>query len=101
MTGQTIPEEARKAGAKALLDEGGGPGNSYHSWRCEHPDRYGPCSCVEEVVDLILTAAAPFLLAEMTRIAAVNGGLYRSAEEELTLLRGLLAVPATTPDVQR
>jgi hypothetical protein len=32
---------------RALIDEGAGPGKSLHSWRCEYPDRYGPCDCVE------------------------------------------------------
>lgn len=22
-----------------------------HSWRCEHPDRYGPCKCFEDCID--------------------------------------------------
>jgi len=22
-----------------------------HSWRCAHPDRYGRCSCFQELVD--------------------------------------------------
>lgn len=24
--------------------------SSIHSWRCEHPDRYGPCTCFAELV---------------------------------------------------
>lgn len=24
--------------------------SSIHSWRCEHPDRYGPCDCFAELV---------------------------------------------------
>lgn len=24
--------------------------SSIHSWRCEHPDRYGECSCFAELV---------------------------------------------------
>lgn len=24
--------------------------SSIHSWRCEHPDRYGECSCFQELV---------------------------------------------------
>lgn len=73
MTGDTTPisDEARKAAAKALLDEGGGPGNSFHSWRCEYPDRYGPCDCVQEVADSILAVAAPLLVsAEAERLQA-------------------------------
>lgn len=26
-------------------------GDGIHSWRCEHPDRYGHCNCFNEVVD--------------------------------------------------
>jgi hypothetical protein len=26
---------------------------AFHSWRCRYPDRYGPCTCFEELmVDL-------------------------------------------------
>lgn len=25
--------------------------SSIHSWRCEHPDRYGECSCFADLVD--------------------------------------------------
>jgi hypothetical protein len=42
--------------ADVLLNEGGAPGSSIHSWRCEHPDRYGPCRCVTEVAGEIVTA---------------------------------------------
>lgn len=42
-------ERAAEVLAKTLTDEGGAPGSSLHSWRCEHPDRYGECSCVLEV----------------------------------------------------
>lgn len=24
---------------------------SIHSWRCEYPDRYGPCGCFAELTD--------------------------------------------------
>lgn len=27
-----------------------------HSWRCEYPDRYGPCSCLDELVDDLVRA---------------------------------------------
>ena len=26
-------------------------GDGIHSWRCEHPDRYGECKCFEECLD--------------------------------------------------
>lgn len=35
--------------ASGLAEEGAGQGSSLHSWRCEHPDVYGPCTCVAEV----------------------------------------------------
>lgn len=25
-----------------------------HGWRCNHPDIYGPCSCVDEFTDDLL-----------------------------------------------
>jgi hypothetical protein len=38
---------------KILLAEGAAPGNSIHGWRCQHPDRYGPCTCVRDLAALI------------------------------------------------
>ena len=32
------------------------PGNSLHSWRCEYPDRYGECACVEEMITDLLAS---------------------------------------------
>lgn len=37
-----------------INSEGGGPGSSLHSWRCEYPDRYGPCDCVESLAQEIV-----------------------------------------------
>jgi hypothetical protein len=36
----------------AMLKEGldGTENQSYHSWRCQHPDRYGPCDCFTTLV---------------------------------------------------
>ena len=42
--------------AKVINDEGGAPGNSLHSWRCEYPDRYGACGCVDQTAQMILDA---------------------------------------------
>ena len=37
--------------------EGGLPGSSLHSWRCEYPlDQEGSCGCVEGVADEIVLA---------------------------------------------
>ena len=62
-----LPPAAVAAAAKALLDEGGGPGNGIHSWRCEHPDRYGPCDCVNEVTRSMLAAAFAVIDRERSR----------------------------------
>ncbi len=43
----------------ALENEGCKPGNSIHSWRCEHPDRYGECDCCTEVARAVLAALRP------------------------------------------
>lgn len=57
----------RAAVAKALTDEGAGPGNSIHGWRCEHPDRYGPCDCVAEVAEVVVATVLPLVAAEHDR----------------------------------
>lgn len=40
---------------RILVENGLEPGFSLHSWRCEHPDRYGECDCVhilaEDIAD--------------------------------------------------
>lgn len=50
----TPPLDDREKVTRVLHDEGCGPGNSIHGWRCEHADRYGPCDCVDELADTIL-----------------------------------------------
>lgn len=59
MTGTTIiqaDDATVQKVAQVINDEGGRPGNSIHSWRCEYPDRYSPCGCVETTAKLILAA---------------------------------------------
>ncbi len=46
---------------RVLLDEGGVVGSSLHSWRCEYPDRYGPCNCIPEVAGECADALASLL----------------------------------------
>jgi hypothetical protein len=48
--------EALPVIVKVLTDEGGAPGNSLHSWRCEYPDRYGECDCLTQTAESILAA---------------------------------------------
>lgn len=33
-----------------LTDKPGEFDSSIHSWRCEHPETYGPCDCFQELV---------------------------------------------------
>lgn len=32
---------------RTFVEYGDEAGRGIHSWRCEYPDRYGPCDCVE------------------------------------------------------
>lgn len=41
---------------RVLTEWGMADGGDPHSWRCSHPDRYGPCTCVDEITS-DLTAA--------------------------------------------
>lgn len=58
----------REALAKMLIREGAAPGGSVHSWRCDYPDIYGPCDCVEQLADEIL--ASDWLAAHVARARA-------------------------------
>lgn len=49
-------EERVAAVVKVLTDNGGAPGNSLHSWRCEYPERYGKCDCLEQTAAEIIAA---------------------------------------------
>lgn len=37
-----------------LEAEGLSPNSDFHSWRCSHPDRFGECTCVEELAEAIM-----------------------------------------------
>lgn len=41
---------------EVLIQEGAAPGNSLHGWRCEYPERYGACDCVEQTAREIVQA---------------------------------------------
>lgn len=62
-----ISPEIVKTAAATLVAEGGAPGSSIHSWRCEHPERYGSCNCVTMTVEEILKAVEPLMRAEILR----------------------------------
>jgi hypothetical protein len=48
---EAIEKVMRGAG---LSDEPQQFDSSIHSWRCEHPDRYGKCSCFQELAAELL-----------------------------------------------
>lgn len=52
-------DAAVQAAHAELIANGASPGSGIHSWRCEHPDLYGPCACVDEVARDVVTAAWP------------------------------------------
>lgn len=56
LRGCAVSDGLAEVVAQVLLDEGGGPGSSLHSWRCEYPDRYGPCTCVADTADILADA---------------------------------------------
>jgi hypothetical protein len=47
--------------AVEAASQGMGPGGSIHGWRCEYPDRYGPCDCIAEVSADLATVAVETL----------------------------------------
>jgi hypothetical protein len=71
-------ERVAEALARGLLDEGAGPGNSLHSWRCEYPDRYGPCDCVTGVAQELAQA----LLAPGGVVAGMVAEAWAGASDE-------------------
>lgn len=49
---KSVQESVRRSRLRRVLIENGlEPGSGLHSWRCEHPDVYGPCSCLDELMD--------------------------------------------------
>lgn len=68
-----------------LTDEPDKYSDGIHSWRCEHPDRYGKCYCFEEAIDYVLTSGlrrrGP-ITDEMV-LAALNAANPRAAAPSL------------------
>jgi hypothetical protein len=58
MTGTTITTDDAtvRLVARTISEQGGDAGSGLHSWRCEYPERYSPCDCVETTAKLILAA---------------------------------------------
>jgi hypothetical protein len=64
MTHSTENDVARVLREHGLSDRPDQFDSSIHSWRCEHPDRYGPCSCFADLV------------ADLTRVIPPEVGDY-------------------------
>jgi hypothetical protein len=62
----------------AISDEGGRPGSSIHSWRCEY-DRYGPCDCVAFVANEVVAAltAAGYSIVRVPSVDALSNEIRR------------------------
>lgn len=72
-----VPQAAIDAATAALNREGGEPGNSIHSWRCEDTDRHPqPCDCARVTARIMLEAAAPHIAAQALRDAADSESYY-------------------------
>ena len=57
--------EALAAASVAVLNEHGlSGGGELHSWRCLEGDRYGPCTCVEELASDLTAAVGRVLTGE-------------------------------------
>jgi len=47
--------KARRDSLRTLLVENGlSQGDTLHGWRCDHPDRYGECECLEELIEELM-----------------------------------------------
>jgi len=46
-----VSESIREGITRILAENGFSENYNPHSWRCEHPDRYGACDCVEQTVN--------------------------------------------------
>lgn len=47
----SIRDELTRALAKNGINGDGKDQAPFHSWRCEYPERYGPCQCLRELLE--------------------------------------------------
>lgn len=47
----TQPDRDQIARVLAESDVTAAFGSGIHSWRCEYPERYGPCNCLDGLID--------------------------------------------------
>lgn len=58
----TTVAELRARVMTVLTENGMTEGGNMHGWRCEYPDRYGPCDCCDLLADdlvAVLESATP------------------------------------------
>lgn len=66
-----VEQQMRGAG---LSDNPAEFDSSIHSWGCEHPDRYGPCGCFQEMRNgLVAALVAALRNGELTREGTKRG----------------------------
>ena len=65
--------------AVEAASQGMGPGSSIHGWRCEYPDRYGPCDCLAEVTTDLATVAVETLTPLIRKEVAAGMALVRDS----------------------
>lgn len=55
---ESLTQTVREALAAALTSNGVGRSapDGIHSWRCEYPNVYGPCTCFAELLDDLVAA---------------------------------------------
>ena len=49
-----MAEDERGTLRQILVENGLGPGSSLHGWRCDHPDVYGECDCLDELIEDVM-----------------------------------------------
>ena len=82
MTSERVVEAIeRELLAAGLSDKPDEYDSNIHSWRCEYPERYGPCDCLGELVRDLAEALAPLLAevrAEALSAARPSEGVFEN-----------------------
>lgn len=72
--------ESRDAVKRIFIEWGMETGGSPHGWRCETPDVYGPCDCLEAIAAEIVDALYPIV--ERRKSAAWDEGYTAGRRDE-------------------
>lgn len=75
---EATPNEITEALRRVLIANGAdGPENrGYHSWRCQYPDRYGSCSCFEDLLSEMVAALPTGQAEQLAAAHDLLGGMY-------------------------